>query len=52
VIVMPRNRLNLASCQGIVVDLPFLSRPVCLPVLARLWHLKGTGAETAEIVCI
>jgi len=28
---------------GLIVDLPFLSRPVCLPVLARLWSPKGTG---------
>jgi hypothetical protein len=28
---------------GIVVDLPFLDRPVCLPVLARLWRPKGVS---------
>ena len=28
---------------GIVVDLPFLTRTVCLPVLARLWRPKHTG---------
>jgi hypothetical protein len=28
---------------GSIVDLPFLSRPVCLPLLARLWFPKGTG---------
>jgi hypothetical protein len=28
---------------GIVVDLPFVTRPVCLPVLARLWRPKHTG---------
>jgi hypothetical protein len=28
---------------GIVVHLPFLSRPVCLPVLARLWRPRQTG---------
>ena len=28
---------------GIVVQLPFLSRPVCLPVLARLWRPRHTG---------
>ena len=27
---------------GIVVTLPFLSRPVCLPVLFRLWAGKGS----------
>ncbi|MET7355025.1 hypothetical protein [Streptomyces mirabilis] len=25
---------------GIVVQLPFLARPVCLPVMARLWRPK------------
>ena len=28
---------------GIIVQLPFLSRPVCLPVLARLWRPRHTG---------
>lgn len=28
---------------GIVVELPFLDRPVCLPVLARLWRPKGVS---------
>jgi hypothetical protein len=28
---------------GIVVSLPFLDRPVCLPVLARLWRPKGVS---------
>ena len=28
---------------GILVQLPFLSRPVCLPVLARLWRPRHTG---------
>jgi hypothetical protein len=28
---------NCWVVAGIVVQLPFLSRPVCLPVLARLW---------------
>jgi hypothetical protein len=28
---------------GIVVTLPFTDRPVCLPVLARLWRPKGTS---------
>jgi hypothetical protein len=27
---------------GIVATLPFCDRPVCLPVLARLWRPKGT----------
>jgi hypothetical protein len=40
---------------GIVVELPFLSRPVCLPVLARLWRPRRTGKiayarEMAELL--
>ena len=40
---------------GIVVQLPFLSRPVCLPVLARLWRPRHTGKiaharELAELL--
>ena len=40
---------------GIVVQLPFLSRPVCLPVLARLWRPRHTGKiaharELAELI--
>lgn len=27
---------------GVIVDLPLLRRPVCLPLLARLWFPKGT----------
>jgi len=34
---------------GIVVALPFLDRPVCLPVLARLWRPKG--ASKAVLAC-
>jgi len=33
---------------GIVVDLPFLSRPVCLPVLARLWR-PNSGVSKVEL---
>jgi hypothetical protein len=37
------------------VQLPFLSRPVCLPVLARLWRPRHTGKiaharELAELI--
>jgi hypothetical protein len=41
---------------GIVVQLSFLSRPVCLPVLARLWQARHTGKiaqareELAELI--
>lgn len=40
-----RNKLSFGTCFvtcGIVVALPFCSRPVCLPVLARL-HVPGKG---------
>jgi transposase len=40
-----RNKLSFGTCfvtAGIVVALPFCSRPVCLPVLARL-HVPGKG---------
>jgi len=36
---------NCWVVAGIVVQLPFLSRPVCLPVLARLW-LPGTPGRS------
>jgi hypothetical protein len=34
---------NCWVVAGVVVVLPLLSRPVCLPVLARLWHPRRTG---------
>src|SRR5438067_620329 len=34
---------NCWVVAGIVVQLSFLSRPVCLPVLARLWRPRQTG---------
>jgi hypothetical protein len=34
---------NCWVVAGIIVQLPFLSRPVCLPVLARLWRPRHTG---------
>src|SRR6266545_5904507 len=34
---------NCWVVAGIIVDLPFCSRPVCLPVLARLWRPRRTG---------
>src|SRR6478672_5037101 len=50
--------IGFANCwvvAGIVVHLPFLSRPVCLPVLARLWRPRHTGKigharELAELL--
>jgi transposase len=40
-----RNKLSFGNCfvtAGIIVALPFCTRPVCLPVLARL-HVPGKG---------
>jgi hypothetical protein len=34
---------NCWVVAGIVAQLPFLGRPVCLPVLARLWRPRRTG---------
>jgi len=42
-----RNKLSFGTCFvtcGIVVSLPFCSRPACLPVLARL-HVPGKGRQ-------
>ena len=46
---------NCRVIAGIVADLPFSSRPVCLPVLARLWRPRRTGKiayarELAELI--
>jgi hypothetical protein len=46
---------NCWVVAGIIVQLSFLSRPVCLPVLARLWRPRRTGKiayarELAELV--
>ena len=38
---------NCWVVAGIVVQLPFLSRPVCLPVLARLWRVGFQNSATA-----
>jgi hypothetical protein len=38
------SQVSWGTCfvvAGIVVSLPFVDRPVCLPVLARLWRPKG-----------
>src|SRR5689334_25151149 len=48
---------NCWVVAGIVVQLPFLSRPVCLPVLARLWRPRHTGKiaharELAELIAV
>jgi hypothetical protein len=42
-----KNKLSFGTCFvtcGIVVALPFCTRPVCLPVLARL-HVPGRGRQ-------
>jgi hypothetical protein len=42
-----RNKLSFGNCFvtcGIIVALPFCTRPVCLPVLARL-HVPGKGRQ-------
>ena len=42
---------------GVLVDLPFCARPVCLPILARLWRpghtggRLGLGCELVRLVC-
>jgi hypothetical protein len=46
---------NCWVMAGIVVQLPFLSRPVCLPMLVRLWRPHRTGKiaharEMAELI--
>jgi hypothetical protein len=38
------NRIGWGNCwviAGLVVTLPFLDRPICLPVTARLWQKHG-----------
>jgi hypothetical protein len=42
----PVGRGTCFVVVGIVVELPFCSRPVCLPVMARLWRPKqGPSAQ-------
>jgi hypothetical protein len=46
-----RNKLAFGHrwvLVGVIVQVPFLSRPVCLPVLCRRWQGKGT-ASTVEL---
>jgi hypothetical protein len=48
-----RNKLAFGHrwvIVGVVVHLPFLSRPVCLPVACRRWKGKGT-ASTVDLAC-
>jgi hypothetical protein len=44
----PVGRGTCFVVVGIVVELPFLTRPVCLPVMARLWRPK-TGPSKVEL---
>ncbi|MFI6850663.1 MULTISPECIES: transposase [unclassified Kitasatospora] len=44
----PVGRGTCFVVVGIVVELPFLTRPVCLPVMARLWRPK-TGPTKVEL---
>jgi hypothetical protein len=40
-----RNKLAFGHrwvVVGVIVRVPFMSRPLCLPVLCRRWHGKGT----------
>jgi hypothetical protein len=46
--VKPVGRGTCFVVVGIIVELPFLARPVCLPVMARLWRPK-TGASKVEL---
>lgn len=44
----PVGRGTCFVVVGIIVELPFCSRPVCLPVAARLWR-PGSGASKVEL---
>jgi hypothetical protein len=53
-----RHRIAWANNRVVLVDLPFLPhRPVCLPILARLWQPKRTrgrldlAVELVKVVC-
>jgi hypothetical protein len=51
----PIGFAQLRVVAGAVVQLSFLARPVCLPVLARLWRPRHTGKiaharELAELI--
>lgn len=48
-----RNKLAFGHrwvIVGVVVHLPFMTRPVCLPVACRRWKGKGT-ASTVDLAC-
>jgi hypothetical protein len=43
-----KHRVGWGHCwviAGVVVDLPFLNRPVCLPVAFALWRKNGTSKQ-------
>jgi hypothetical protein len=47
------SQVSWGTCfvvAGIVVDLPFADRPVCLPVLARLWT-PGSPVSKQVLLC-
>ncbi|MGW1750501.1 transposase [Streptomyces sp. NPDC002092] len=44
----PVGRGTCFVVVGIITELPFLTRPVCLPVMARLWRPKA-GASKVEL---
>ncbi len=42
------NRVSWGNCwviAGVVIELPFLDRPVCLPVAFALWRKAGTSKQ-------
>jgi hypothetical protein len=48
-----RHRVTFGHCwviTGVVVNLPILTRPVCLPVACRRWKGKGSTSAT-ELAC-
>ena len=44
----PAGRGTCFVVLGLIVELPFLTRPVCLPVMARLWQPKA-GPSKVEL---
>jgi hypothetical protein len=43
---------NCFVVLGIVVSLPFCSRPVCLPVLCSLWQHGSKIVTARRLVCL
>jgi DDE superfamily endonuclease len=43
-----KNKVSWGNCwviAGVIVDLPFLDRPMCLPVAFALWRKAGTSKQ-------